>query len=211
MNSMGIKTLLQHPLAGINSNNAQEKFAEIAQNLFNNFCIKCGEKRYYFAEVEFYYYDSNGLTHEWNKVTYKRKQYKVGDLFYHLSGVDVCFDSDEDRYGGILIRSVVDEYDEVTVGPLKCVYKMLNDCNGKQMPQIVPIPVSEKRKNDPKSTYRYLGKADFDLIGMGNNKESTEKNKDGDLKLAFYDSTIDSASWNKARSSYYSNRLVKYK
>lgn len=39
--------------------------------------------------------------------------YQGGQLFYHLSGIDICFDShyknNEAKFGGILIRAIKDE------------------------------------------------------------------------------------------------------
>ena len=104
---MDIKDALQEPLKDLNSENVQEIFERIAKNLFNHFCIKCGEKEYYFAEIEFYYYKKDKWQHD-EKLAYKRNGYDVGCFFYHLSGVDICFDSknSDDEYGGILIRSI---------------------------------------------------------------------------------------------------------
>ena len=56
-------------------NEFQNKCSEIAENLFNNFCIQCGEKKFYFAEIEFYYYEKSKWENEWNKVTYARDGY----------------------------------------------------------------------------------------------------------------------------------------
>ena len=67
------------------------------------------------------------------------------------------------------------------------------------MPQIVFN--SETRHRIIKETYRYLGEKDFQAI-------IDKKNKDGELKLAYYDLCSEEA-WNKARSSYYNKRLVK--
>ena len=54
---MEIRELLQKPLEGLNKYNVQDTFAKIARNLFSNCYIECGDIEYYFAEIEFYYYD----------------------------------------------------------------------------------------------------------------------------------------------------------
>ena len=51
--------------------------------------------------------------YKWQEVTYPRNDYQGGQLFYHLSGIDICFDShyknNEAKFGGILIRAIKDE------------------------------------------------------------------------------------------------------
>ena len=75
---------------------------------------------------------------------------------------------------------------------------MLNNCKDRKMPQLKRLSTS--RNITPMPTYRFLGKHDFENIGSGN--------RDGELKLAYYDkTTISPELWNKARSSYYSKRL----
>ena len=203
---------LNNPFDGLIPNNEEsfkKKCAEIATDLFKDYCIQCGEKKYYFAEIEFYYYDHTWFNKEWNEVTYPRTC-ASGAIFYHLSGMDICFNSNlpkdfkkkkEGYGGGILIRSIWEKDDKgnkiITVGPLTCMNKILNACNGEQMPKLEKLPTSEQI--DIKETYRYLGKDDFKSI-------DDCKNKDGKLKLSFYDNTED--LWKHAKSSYY-NRLIR--
>ena len=106
---------LTNPFKGLKENNEfQDECFEIAKDLFRNYCINCNRTEYHFAEVEFYYYDSeqylqNREQYKWQRVTYPRKC-KAGQLFYHLSGVDICFESDYNnqkaKFGGILIRAI---------------------------------------------------------------------------------------------------------
>lgn len=213
-----LKGMLEDPFDGLKENNEfKDKCKEIAKELFCNHCINCNGTKYYFAEIEFYYYDSerylqNREQYKWQEVTYPRTC-AAGALFYHLSGMDVCFISNlpkdfkkkkEVFGGGILIRSIWEKDDKdnqiITVGPLTCVNKILNACNGKQMPELKKISPLEQIDITPAETYRYLGKKDFDSIAK-------QKNRDGNLELAFYDSNIQEKDWKHARSSYYSNRL----
>jgi hypothetical protein len=199
---------LKNPLK--DSCDVKKTFGDIAKKLFQEYCINCNGTEYYFAEIEFYYYEQGKWDKNWNDVTYERNA-NAGDLFYHLSGVDICFLSALTKEkgkkigggGGILIRSIWDgkNKESLIVGPLTCVNEMLNACKGGRMPELKHV---EKRICKPKETYRYLGKKDFDSIVKKNNR-------DGKLKLAFYNNTdIDENAWNKARSSYYSKRLTKY-
>lgn len=200
---------LKDPFVGLDNNNVddvQHKCAELAKELFNNYYIKCKDKKYYLAEIEIYYFKDGCLNDKWNEVTYPRMGYRAGSLFYHLSGMDICFESNLEKRngvlygkgGGILIRSIVDEKNNLIVGPLTCVNVMLNNCKDRKMPQLKRLSTS--RNIIPMPTYRFLGKHDFENIGSGN--------RDGELKLAYYDkTTISPELWNKARSSYYSKRL----
>ena len=127
---MDIKELLQ-----MHDNKAckdiQTVFEDIAEKLMKKFCLQCDEKKYYFAEVEFYYYDKECFNEEWNWVTYPRTNKKAGDLFFHYSGFDICFDSrfDDGKFGGILIRSLKEENDTYITGPSVCLLEVLNTCS----------------------------------------------------------------------------------
>ena len=173
---MTIEEALQKPLDGLNGQNVQATFQTIASNLFNNFYIKCGEKTFYFAEIEFYYYEKGNLEEEWNKVTYARDGCSAGKLFYHLSGIDICFESHfnskEDiytsnitrtstsnaQYGGILIRSIIRMDDGILIaGPLNCKDELLNSCSS-SMPQLKELEENNKREIEPKPVKRLLGK-----------------------------------------------------
>ena len=209
-----IKKVLEKPFEELEGNieKFQKECSSIAKDLFNMYCIKCGnENVFHLAEVEFYYYEHTWFNKEWNEVTYPRTC-SAGEIFYHLSGMDICFDSNlpndfkkkkEGYGGGILIRSIWEKDDkgnkEITVGPLTCVNKILNSCKGEHMPKLEKLPISEQIDITPEETYRYLGKDDFKSI-------DDCKNKDGKLKLSFYDNTED--LWKHAKSSYY-NRLIR--
>ena len=199
--------LLQNPLKNFEPSKPEATFGPLAKNLINNYCIKCGEKEYYLAELEFYYYRENDKKERsWEEVTYPRETH-AGDLFYHLSGIDICFESNLKKVkggmvgfgGGILIRAIIDAKDsqEIIVGPLKCKDEILNACERGTMPRLESA--LQKRNIEPSKTYRYLGKTDFDSI-------EKKENRDGNHKLAFYDA-LTPEKWNKARSSYYTKRL----
>ena len=178
---MNIAQALQEPLNNMNGETVQETFSEIAKNLFNNFCIKCGEKTFYFAEIEFYYYDKDTHNQKWNRETYPRTKKDAGDLFFHYSGCDICFDSDfeKGRFGGILIRSLYDKKeDKYITGPTVCANEILNSCSkSKEWPK---IEYSEHIHNyDIKQIKRY-GIPQF-----------------GNEQLCFYDSELRNKCSNK--------------
>jgi hypothetical protein len=183
---------LTNPFDGLKKNNLTDFQAEckkIAEDLFRNYCINCNGTEYYFAEIEFYYYDSeqylqNREQYKWQKVTYPRKC-KAGQLFYHLSGVDICFGSDYDdrkaKFGGILIRAIKKD-GMIIAGPLNCKDEILNTCNGGKMPEL--LEATKKRNLNPKQTYRALGKNDIDIEND---------------RLCFYDSH---SEWNPNKEKY---------
>lgn len=158
------------------SSDVQKTFGDIAKKLFNEYCIDCNGLEYYFAEIEFYYYDKENFNAEWNKRTYPRTDKKVGDLFFHYSGVDICFDSmfDNGVFGGILIRSLKDNQGKYITGPSVCMLEILNACSkSERMPKLVS---TKKEKCD---------------IGVPIERYGIEyKDKSKDLPLCFYDKKL---------------------
>lgn len=182
-----LKKMMENPFEGLTKDEFQDKCSEIAQELFCNHCINCNGKKFYFAEIEFYYWDKDNWNEKWNRATYPRKA-EATDLFFHLSGVDICFKSfydeekldDEAKFGGILIRAIRDEEDKITTGPWNCMLKMLNECKGGQMPQINDLKTACNKENI-KKTYRSLGEKDTEA------EKEIAMNKEHPLNLCFYD------------------------
>ena len=184
---------LKNPFDGIsNYESFKAKCRDIAGELFTSYGIECNNKIFRLAEIEFYYYDSEQYLkdpshHKWQEVTYPRNDYKGGELFYHLSGIDICFDSqyneESGRFGGILIRSIKDG-DKIIAGPLNCKDEILNACKNGEMPKL--IEVSGKQEIEPAQTYRSLGKTGTDT-------------HDG---LCFYDASIKKGDWNPPKDRY---------
>ena len=185
--------LFKNPFEGLsNYESIQDKCAEIARELFSNYHLACGNETFRFAEIEFYYYDramylKDKNLNKWQEVTYPRDNYQGGQLFYHLSGIDICFDSqyneESGRFGGILIRSIKDG-DKIIAGPLNCKDEILNACKNGEMPKL--IEVSGKQEIEPAQTYRSLGKTGTDT-------------HDG---LCFYDASIKKGNWNPKRDRF---------
>ena len=83
-----------------------KRFEELAKILFNEYEIIKRGIHYDFLEIEFYFFNSN---HK-DDATYERT-IKEGRWFFHPSGVDISFDSDEmmlirDSIGNNLIQEV---------------------------------------------------------------------------------------------------------
>lgn len=157
-------------------NKFQEYFDGIARYIFGNVAITTGKDKqkikYYLDEIEFYY--NNGIIPEeeitfitkkgeekkdktnFFSCTYKRKR-DAKQLFWHYSGVDICFQSDETCYGGILIRSFTKEYidnegnlkRELIAGPLRCSNELINQgVLSNSIPQIEEIKWPTDRNVD---------------------------------------------------------------
>jgi hypothetical protein len=189
-----LKKLLTDPFDGKRTDEIAKTVENIAKTLFRDYYIDCNGKKFYFAEIEFYYWQNDeldkGFNQKWNRVTYPRIS-QAGDFLFHLSGVDICFNSyynidnfdASDRFGGILIRSIRDEAGNVTAGPWNCMLKIINECRGGMMPQILKADQPCNIEKNIKSTYRALGKDD------------QKKEEDNPLKLCFYDSSIPKDKW----------------
>ena len=193
-----LKKLLTNPFDGLipdNEESFQKECAEIANDLFNSYCIDCGEKKYYFAEIEFYYYEKGRWDKEWNEKTYPRKDKKAGDFFFHYSGFDICFESsfdkDNAKFGGILIRSLKDATGKFITGPSVCSLEILNICfKQKIWPKLVPCHNTCKMCDKPIGRY-----------GI------TYKNNEEDIPLCFYDEQLkenlknefDNATWDYSK------------
>lgn len=178
-----LKNLLTNPLKDtdkvISLVEIQNKFRQIAQKIFNDYSIKCGDKTFRLAEIEFYYYKKGVWESEWNTTTYYREEKDAGKLFFHYSGVDICFQSDKNEFGGILIRSLIEvdnngKYMALHTGPLFCANLMLNSCE-KELPII---------KND--HSLDYDDKTIKSDLRFGVNKEAQEFEKEMNMELCFF-------------------------
>ena len=192
---------LNKPFDGLTKNDIpqiQKRCQEIAELLFKGYGIKCGKRIFQFAEIEFYYYkkevdDIHNFDAPWNKETYPRQK-NAGDLFFHYSGVDICFQCNFEEkekmdeygeYGGILIRSIR-EGDKVLAGPLFCVNAILNACEN-EMPQLVQLAPNNNLQIEYKTDTR---------CGISSDQEQEEGKK---LFLCYYVTHVDNEEliWSK--------------
>ena len=179
---------LKNPFDGLKKDEFQDKCFYIAIDLFCNYYINCNGKVFYLTEIEFYYWDKDKWNEEWNRITYPRIS-EAKDLFFHLSGVDICFKSfyneekldDKAKFGGILIRAIRDDKGNIIAGPWNCMLKMLNECIGGKMPQIKKLKTACNSRENIKKTFRSLGEKD-----MKAEKEIAMR-KENPLNLCFYD------------------------
>ena len=118
----------------------QHRFSLLAESLFRNFQIEKEGIVYDLLEIEFYFWSP---AHQDN-ITYPR-HCPAGLWYFHPSGVDISFASDENHYGGILLRSVVRvaSEPEVIAGPVRLANHLFDclDATGNDIlyqPRLVP-------------------------------------------------------------------------
>jgi len=132
--SKSLQSLLKELNADSTQDDIETVFDVIANKLFRNYHIVKEDNTYDFLEIEFYFYSPNHR----DLITYPRDSNKPGMWFFHMSGVDITFGSDDKNnnrpltYGGILIRSIVKtQGDSSTMpkficGPMKCVDELFD-------------------------------------------------------------------------------------
>lgn len=124
-----LKTLLNIP-AILAKPDIDGELKNLAEILMNEYCVSNGNHQYRPIEIEFYIYDKykHADTH-----VYKRDGKGAGCLFYHYSGIDICFASSfqEGCFGGILIRALEREDGKCFGGPLVCLNEVLNTASAK--------------------------------------------------------------------------------
>lgn len=117
--------------AGMNTSDIEDRFREIAEQLFRHFAIQQGEKIYLFKEIEFYFYNQ----HHRDIITHPRKSEPLRWYVNDFGGIDLNFASrieydkaskkfmldDNAFFGGILLRKLISEDgSEELNGPWAC-------------------------------------------------------------------------------------------
>ena len=106
-------------------------FTSLAEEIMNKIYIDNGRNKYRLIEIEFYIYDKEKHP---DVLVYPRDKKEAGTIFFHMSGIDICFESsiEKGRFGGILIRAVERDSDRKQFGgPLICKNEILNNAEGK--------------------------------------------------------------------------------
>lgn len=134
----------------------EKVFRNLAELLLNGFAIKKGKHIYRFVEIEFYHnYTDNG-----ENITYPRKA-KAGEWFFHDSGVDLTFNSDDLSYRGILIRSIKKDNDFIC-GPHNVEFELFDQFSALETPDDFPciIQIDNSEVISPVDTTRWNIKND---------------------------------------------------
>ena len=97
---------------------SQKEIENFMRGLLQDYALEVAGVKFAFAEIEIY---TNA-----DKNTYKRTS-SAGDIFFHNFGFDICFNSSEEAYGGVLVRSLWPlEGAEPIAGPRRCANAILN-------------------------------------------------------------------------------------
>ena len=97
---------------------SQKEIENFMRGLLQDYALEVAGVKFAFAEIEIY---TNA-----DKNTYKRTS-SAGDIFFHNFGFDICFNSSEEAYGGVLVRSLWPlGQAEPIVGPCRCANAILN-------------------------------------------------------------------------------------
>lgn len=114
------------------NSSGEYNFTLLAKEIMNKIYIDNGAYKYRPIEIEFYIYDKKNHP----DIHVYPREAEAGDLFFHLSGVDICFESSFKEkegticFGGILIRALEREKEgektKLFGGPLTCVNELLN-------------------------------------------------------------------------------------
>ncbi|MDE6450991.1 MAG: hypothetical protein K2L23_01630 [Odoribacter sp.] len=149
---------------GKSEDEVKKQFKEIADMLFQDFHIEKEGVRYDFLEVEFYFFSKEHP----DFITYPRNT-KAGEWFFHMSGVDISFESKKDERegkevavlgGGILVRSILKEGEKTPItGPYKCVDELFDkfDAFGSNLENFPILKPNEKMsKEEIKACVRWI-------------------------------------------------------
>ena len=187
LEELNISEILKNRPEGISS---EFNFESLANIVMNQIYIYNGKYKYHPIEIEFYVYDKkkHADVHVYPRVA------EAGKIFFHLSGMDICFKSsieaDKDDnicFGGILIRALEREYETKTEmkarprfgGPLTCVNEVLNSATN-TIKAVVAYPNEEQKytvTNNPK-------------IRKGINRFEKKKDDYWDAKYRFFRNDI---------------------
>ena len=97
---------------------SQKEIENFMRSLLQDYALEVAGVKFAFAEIE--------ICTNADKNTYKRTS-SAGDIFFHNFGFDICFNSSEEAYGGVLVRSLWPlEGAEPIAGPRRCANAILN-------------------------------------------------------------------------------------
>ena len=144
--------------ADMNTSDIERRFEQIAKMLFEYFAIQKGETKYFFKEIEFYFYNKN----HHDIITHPRVSKPLCWYVNDFGGIDLNFSSsiecvldgkgkivqkfvldDSAYFGGILIRQLIEKKSgKVLKGPLACAELFRSyDATGSNMKDDLPILV----------------------------------------------------------------------
>ena len=119
----------------------QDVFSKYANKLMNEYCLKVDDKKYNLIEIEFYFYDKEN--HPDPYIYCNEKQKECGEFYFHGSGMDITF-GNRICYGGILIRSIMNEEGQYINGSLKLLEELFCDEIDKLKIELIEKDIGKK-------------------------------------------------------------------
>ena len=119
----------------------QDVFSKYANKLMNEYCLKVDDKKYNLIEIEFYFYDKEN--HPDPYIYCNEKQKECGKFYFHGSGMDITFGNGI-CYGGILIRSIMNEEGQYINGSLKLLEELFCDEIDKLKIELIEKDIGKK-------------------------------------------------------------------
>jgi hypothetical protein len=120
----------------------QDVFSKYANKLMNEYCLKVDDKKYNLIEIEFYFYDKEN--HPDPYIYCNEKQKECGEFYFHGSGMDITFGNGI-CYGGILIRSIMNQKGEYINGSLILLEELFGDKIDKSKIELIEKEDIEKK------------------------------------------------------------------
>ncbi len=99
------KEKIEFRLNDVNQVNGQQIFREVAEDFQNNYFLSVNGNLFRFIKIEFYYWSPSHM----DPFVYgNENQKKMGLWCFHYSGIDLTIGTDEEHFGGILLRRLQD-------------------------------------------------------------------------------------------------------
>lgn len=145
----------------------QTGFDELANYLMNECVLDINDNEYRIAEIEFYYFDEK--EHQDIFTHCNDKQKENNKFYFHGSGMDITF-GNNNYFGGILIRSLIDFYDNTPIiGPWNVFNEILHKANENK--NKLDLKITLKEKEQPKKNFLKSCRVGLNLNNDNNCKE----------------------------------------
>ena len=127
----------------IDRNNVEGSFKRIANEILLNYKLIVGSSIFEIVEIEFYFYCES---HK-DVFAHEHEIAEAGRLRLHGAGLDIVFSSNEEEYGGILIRSIKNvNKNKYINGPWNSAKKIISCINLLDLNAAIKFKKHEKPK-----------------------------------------------------------------
>lgn len=165
-----------------NCNSLEKKFKLLAEHLLNDFKLNLGDTVCSIEEIEIYYHS---VDHKDEYVHKNKDQLKNSSWYFHkyhngtyksgtYKGLDITFGNEKDIYGGILIRSIMNnKTKEFITGPCNTVNYILKELKYNEVNDLVDDMESLNVFNKTNPFYLSI---EFDVNNDDDSESDNEEN-----------------------------------